>query len=105
MEWVNFKVKEGEREKLKNDAHAHRMNISEHLRWLNCYLARFVGGEAFVEVIPPHKHIIATFVENYDGGAFVECTKCGSAISADNEQEVVDKWNTRAPQKEGASNE
>lgn len=43
MEWVNFKVKEGEREKLKNDAHAHRMNISEHLRWLNCYLARFVG--------------------------------------------------------------
>ena len=34
MEWVNFKVKEGEREKLKNDAHAHRMNISEYLRWL-----------------------------------------------------------------------
>lgn len=34
MEWVNFKVKEGEREKLKNDAHAHRMNVSEYLRWL-----------------------------------------------------------------------
>jgi hypothetical protein len=34
MEWVNFKVKEGEREKLKNDAYAHRMNISEYLRWL-----------------------------------------------------------------------
>lgn len=34
MEWVNFKVKEGEREKLKNDAHDHRMNISEYLRWL-----------------------------------------------------------------------
>ena len=34
MEWVNFKVKEGEREKLKNDAHARRMNISEYLRWL-----------------------------------------------------------------------
>ena len=30
----NFKVKEGEREKLKNDAHAHRMNTSEYLRWL-----------------------------------------------------------------------
>ena len=30
MEWVNFKVKEGEREKLKNNAHAHRMNISEY---------------------------------------------------------------------------
>ena len=34
MEWVNFKVKEGEREKLKNDAHAHRMNISEYIRFL-----------------------------------------------------------------------
>ena len=34
MEWVNFKVKEGEREKLKNDAHAHRKNISEYLRFL-----------------------------------------------------------------------
>ena len=34
MEWVNFKVKKGEREKLKNDAHAHRMNISEYLRFL-----------------------------------------------------------------------
>ena len=34
MEWVNFKVKDGEREKLKNDAYAHRMNISEYLRWL-----------------------------------------------------------------------
>lgn len=34
MEWVNFKVKEGERKKLKNDAYAHRMNISEYLRFL-----------------------------------------------------------------------
>ena len=34
MEWVNFKVKDGEREKLKNDAHAHRMKISEYLRFL-----------------------------------------------------------------------
>ena len=34
MEWVNFKVKNGEREKLKNDAYAHRMNISEYLRFL-----------------------------------------------------------------------
>ena len=34
MEWVNFKVKNGERDKLKNDAYAHRMNISEYLRFL-----------------------------------------------------------------------
>lgn len=34
MEWVNFKVKEGERDKIKKDAHRHEMNISEYLRWL-----------------------------------------------------------------------
>ena len=34
MEWVNFKGKEVEFEKLKNDSHAHRMNISEYLRRL-----------------------------------------------------------------------
>lgn len=31
---VFFNVKKGEREKLKSDAHAHGMNISEYLRWL-----------------------------------------------------------------------
>jgi hypothetical protein len=34
MEWVNFKVKEGEREQLKKDAYKHEMNISEYLRFL-----------------------------------------------------------------------
>lgn len=34
MEWVNFKVKDGEREKLKKQAHKHEKNISEFLRWL-----------------------------------------------------------------------
>ena len=33
-DWVNFKVKEGERERIKKDAHRHEMNISEYLRWL-----------------------------------------------------------------------
>ena len=31
---VFFNVEKGEREKLKSDAHAHGMNISEYLRWL-----------------------------------------------------------------------
>lgn len=61
----------------------------------------FCGGEAFIEVIPPHKHYIATFMADYDGGAFAECTKCSCAISADNEQDAINKWNTRTPQKEG----
>lgn len=34
MEWVNFKVEGGERLRIKNDAHAHMMNISEYIRWL-----------------------------------------------------------------------
>ncbi len=34
MEWVNFKVQEGERERIKKDAHRHEMNISEYIRWL-----------------------------------------------------------------------
>lgn len=34
MEWINFKVQDGDREKLKKQAHKHEMNISEFLRWL-----------------------------------------------------------------------
>jgi hypothetical protein len=34
QKWQNFKITEEERERLKDDAHAHRMNISEYLRWL-----------------------------------------------------------------------
>lgn len=63
---------------------------------LNC---PFCGGEAFIEVIPPHKHYIATFMADYDGGAFVECVKCSCAISADNEKEAIERWNTRAQRK------
>lgn len=29
-----FRQTQAEHEKLKNDAHAHKMNISEYLRWL-----------------------------------------------------------------------
>ena len=31
---VFFKLESGERKKLKSDAHAHGMNVSEYLRWL-----------------------------------------------------------------------
>lgn len=31
---VFFKLESGERKKLKSDAHAHEMNVSEYLRWL-----------------------------------------------------------------------
>lgn len=31
---VFFNLEKGERKKLKSDAHAHGMNVSEYLRWL-----------------------------------------------------------------------
>lgn len=34
MEWINFKVKDGERKLIKKDAYNHEMNLSEYLRWL-----------------------------------------------------------------------
>lgn len=33
-EWINFKVDKGERELIKQEAHANNMNISEYIRWL-----------------------------------------------------------------------
>lgn len=33
-EWINFKVDKGERERIKQEAHANNMNISEYIRWL-----------------------------------------------------------------------
>ena len=34
IEFVDFKVKEGEREKLKKEAYEHGFNVSQYLRWL-----------------------------------------------------------------------
>lgn len=56
----------------------------------------FCGGEALLKVVPPHKHKIAIFPD-YEGGAFIECTKCTCAISGDTEEEAVNAWNARKP--------
>lgn len=55
----------------------------------------FCGGEAFVNVIEPHKHMIATWLPEYGGGAFVECAGCGCGLSAPTETEAIEKWNLR----------
>lgn len=34
MEWINFRVKDGERKLIRKDAHNHEMNLSEYIRWL-----------------------------------------------------------------------
>lgn len=44
----------------------------------------FCGGKAVIEVIEPHRHIICK-MPVYKGGAFIECTECGCAISGETE--------------------
>lgn len=44
----------------------------------------FCGGKAVIEVIEPHRHIICK-MPVYKGGAFIECTECGCAISGEME--------------------
>lgn len=54
----------------------------------------FCGGKAVIEVIEPHRHIICK-MPVYKGGAFIECTECGCAISGETETEATEKWNRR----------
>lgn len=32
--WVNIRMTEAERERLKKDAHRHEMNVTKYLKWL-----------------------------------------------------------------------
>lgn len=56
----------------------------------------FCGGEAFVYSIPPHKHVFATFMTDYEGGAFAECSQCSCGLSGKTESDVIIAWNRRA---------
>lgn len=58
----------------------------------------FCGGEATIDEIPPHKHVIATFMPDCEGECFIECTKCGCMIGADGadaKEKVIEHWNRR----------
>jgi Lar family restriction alleviation protein len=57
----------------------------------------FCGSEPVIEVISPHGHILAAWMPDYPGGAFIECPECGAGMSGDTRQEIVDKWNRRVP--------
>ena len=54
----------------------------------------FCGGEAMIEVIEPHTHTMATFMPDYEGGAFIEC-QCGAAISGETRNAAIAAWNKR----------
>ena len=55
----------------------------------------FCGGEAFLNVIPPHKHHFVN-LPDYEGGATVECTGCAVGMMMRTVEEVVEAWNRRA---------
>lgn len=62
----------------------------------------FCGGEAFIEYIGPHTHIIAVAMPNKtDWSAFVQCTKCSCALAIGAESKklakgkAIKKWNNR----------
>lgn len=56
----------------------------------------FCGGEAVINVIEPHEHVVVN-LPPYPGGAFIECTGCTCAMSGQSEEEVIKAWNTRKP--------
>ena len=53
------------------------------------------GAEAFIEIIPPHKHFLVD-LPDYGGGAFIECPKCSCAVAGKTEQDVIQRWNRRS---------
>lgn len=55
----------------------------------------FCGGEAIIHTVEPHTHVIAKFMPDYGGGAFIECKSCTCAISGETEQEAITTWNRR----------
>ena len=80
MELVTGSIKNGE--KMKND------------KLLPC---PFCGSEALLHTVESHSHILATFMPDYTGGSFIECTNCTCSMSGDNEEEAISVWNTRKP--------
>lgn len=47
------------------------------------------GSNAILRVMEPHTHLVATFMVDYDGGEFVECSQCTMASSS------IEDWNRR----------
>ena len=43
------------------------------------------GGQAIRNVVEPHQHEIATYMPDYQGGTFIECSKCSMCASSEAE--------------------
>lgn len=60
----------------------------------------FCGGDAYIEIIPPHTHSQWLKEQLPDlpdckGEAFVFCRECTAAISGDTTRIVIERWNKR----------
>jgi hypothetical protein len=56
----------------------------------------FCRSGAIINYIPPHTHGLATFMPDYEGGHFIECSGCTAAIAGgSNLSEAVAAWNQR----------
>lgn len=56
----------------------------------------FCAGEAFLHEIPPHKHLLATFMPDHKGSWVIECAGCGIGIINEGKDAVIEAWNRRA---------
>ena len=57
----------------------------------------FCGGVPFICEAKKHKSRMLGQEIEYGDGAFVECSKCTCAISADTMEDAINTWNTRKP--------
>lgn len=55
----------------------------------------FCGKEPFLRIVEKHTHVIAKFMPDHNGSAFVECTNCTAAMSGETVEEVTATWNKR----------
>lgn len=55
----------------------------------------FCGSKATINTIEPHTHIFLTFMPDYGGSTFIECTGCTCGVSGETLEEAVEIWNRR----------
>lgn len=56
------------------------------------------GGEAVLQTVESHTHILKHAVPDCTGEAYIECTRCGCGIIRDTELEPIQLWNKRKGQ-------
>ena len=53
------------------------------------------SSDVIVNEIPPHKHSLSTFMPDYEGGCFIECTSCNYANCGKTKHKALANHNRR----------